>query len=120
MGALNEIVTTLQKAGNEGTSAPYWLIIDPYRQMFECNAHTVASMISGPFFSREDAEKYLNSRRYNYSKHAVVYCHSGYFSRKYDLFLREIKAAPNMNSEAVEQSANTGSTQAGVPASAHA
>ena len=99
MSALNEIVSTLQKACNEGTADPYWLIIDPYQQMFDLNVNTVASMISGLFFSREDAELYLKRHRYNYSDRAVVYCLSGHHSSKYSLFLREINAAPNMKSK---------------------
>lgn len=78
----NEIVETLKTADNESTSAPYWLIIDP-RQMMSPDCYAVAGMITGPFFCREDAQKQLDSRRYNYSKRAVVFCHSGYWSVKY-------------------------------------
>ena len=102
MSALNEIVSTLQKAGHEGTESPYWLILDP-RQMFRCDVHELGSMITGPFFSRKDAEDHLKSRSYNFSNHARVYCHSGYYSYKYKMLCREINAAPNDNAEAVEQ-----------------
>ena len=98
MKAIEELVNTLKCAGNEGTSAPYWLIIDP-RQSFSCDVHEIASMISGPFFSRKDAELYLKGRRYRFGKYAKVYCHSGHYSKKYVDFLDEINAAPNMNAE---------------------
>ena len=64
---------------NEGTSAPYWIIIDP-KQNFETGnqgLHNIAFMISGVFFSRETAEAYLQARRHAFSKNAGVYCHSG-------------------------------------------
>lgn len=64
---------------NEHTRSPYWLIIDP-RQNFEVGEqglHNVASMITGPFFSREEGELWLKTRRYHFSKNARVYCHSG-------------------------------------------
>jgi len=70
---------------NEATQSPYWIIIDP-RQNFEVNAngiYNIASMISGVWFSRESAQNYLDSHRYNYSKNAKVYCHSGHFSEEY-------------------------------------
>ena len=79
---LDIIYETLKKSDNEGTSCPYWLVIDP-RQMMKPDCHTVASMIDGPFFSREDAQNYLESRRYAYGPKAVVYCTSGYWSKKY-------------------------------------
>jgi len=78
----NAIIETLKEADNEGTAAPYWLIIDP-RQMMAPDCHTVASMIDGPFFSRDDAQQQLENRRYDYGPKAVVYCASGYWSKKY-------------------------------------
>lgn len=79
---MRKIIETLKNADNESTACPYWLIIDP-KQNMSCDPHAVAMNIEGPFFSREDAEEYLQRRRYNYSKKAVVYCASGYFSDKY-------------------------------------
>jgi len=68
---------------NEGTSYPWWLIIDP-KQMLNRDLHTaVIGMISGPFFSREEAEIYLRANRHHYSVLAIVYCHSGYTSISY-------------------------------------
>lgn len=81
--AWSEINRTLESATNEGTRAPYWLILDPDQNM-RCSVHGLAGQISGPFFSREDAELYLKNRRYNYGRRARVYCLSGYHSRKYN------------------------------------
>lgn len=67
---------------NEATAAPYWLILDP-RQNMRSGVHDLASQITGPFFSREAAEAHLQGRRYAFGKNAVVYCHSGYWSREY-------------------------------------
>ena len=55
----------------EATAEPWWLIIDP-RQMLSLSCHTVASMITGPFFSREEAEDFLKRTRYNFSKRAFA------------------------------------------------
>lgn len=69
----------------EGTESPWWIIIDP-RQNFYVNEdglHNIASMITGPFFSREKAQSHLDLRRYAFSKNAKVYCHSGYWSNEY-------------------------------------
>ena len=79
---MESILETLKNTDNEATSAPYWLIIDP-RQMMSPDCYAVAGMITGPFFSREDAQNHLEQRRYSFSKRAVVYCHSGYWSSKY-------------------------------------
>ena len=67
---------------NEGTSYPFWIIIDPQQNFVVNNQglHNVASMITGVFFSRKSAQSHLDARRYNFSKNAKVYCHSGYYS----------------------------------------
>ena len=67
---------------NECTQSPYWLIIDPV-QMMKPDIHYVASMITGPFFSREEAQDKLDRARYNYSDRARVYCASGYATGQY-------------------------------------
>lgn len=67
---------------NESTTYPWWLIIDP-GMMWDGKIDTVASMVTGPFFSRESAEKYLAETLYNYGKNAAVYCCSGYQSDEY-------------------------------------
>lgn len=68
---------------NEGTDCPYWLIIDP-EQMLKPKASTVAmNMITGLFFSREEAEEELENRNNFYSKRAEVWCLSGNRSKQY-------------------------------------
>ena len=67
---------------NEGTSYPYWIIIDP-KQNFKTNdqgVHNISGMIEGVWFSRKAAEDYLKARSYEYSKNARVFCKSGYWS----------------------------------------
>ena len=73
----------MSKADNEGTRAPYWIIIDPH-QMLKPDVFDVASMITGVFFSREDAEKHLRLTRHNHTNRAVVFCLSGWESILYD------------------------------------
>lgn len=70
---------------NECTSAPWWLIIDP-RQNFskgDDGVTNIAFMITGPFFSREEAEGVLQRQRYNFGKGAKVWCHSGCHTVQY-------------------------------------
>ncbi len=71
---------------NEGTSAPWWLIIDPHQLMASRDreaCHAVAGMITGPFFSRAAAQRHLDAKRHRYSSKAVVFCHSGCDSYEY-------------------------------------
>ena len=84
-----EIIETLKNADNEATKAPYWLILDP-KQNMDCDVYGLASQISGIFFCREDAQNYLDAHRYNFSKRAVVFCHSGHYSKKYEAFCRSL------------------------------
>ena len=86
---LKELVEELVSSNNEYTRSPYWMIIDP-KQMFRLNAHYVASMFTGPFFSRKSATDFLNKTRYNFSSRAVVYCCSGTYSKLYDNFCSSI------------------------------
>jgi len=72
---------------NEATESPYWLILDPH-QMFRLDVNDLASMITGPFFSREEAQNHLERRNYGYSKHAMVYCMSGYYADQYRNLVR--------------------------------
>jgi hypothetical protein len=73
---------------NESTAEPYWLILDPNQNM-RIDINILASQITGPFFSREEAEAELSSRRYAYGKKAKVYCMSGYNSRQYKRKIKE-------------------------------
>ena len=68
---------------HEGTRSPWWMIIDP-RQMMKPDYSTLASMITGPFFSREEAARVLKLRRHHYSDKAVVFCESGCYTEQYD------------------------------------
>jgi hypothetical protein len=61
---------------NEATAHPWWLILDP-RQNMGADVDALAGQITGPFFSRQEAEDALLARRHHYSRRAVVYCHSG-------------------------------------------
>jgi hypothetical protein len=70
---------------NEGTFAPWWMIINPM-QNFKTDSeasHNIAAMITGPFFSREEAEAVLASARYRYGNGACVYCASGHATLQY-------------------------------------
>ncbi len=70
----------------EATASPWWMVIDP-KQNFNTNSdglRAIASMITGPFFSREAAEEYLKRRAYAFSDNARVYCDSGYHADQYN------------------------------------
>lgn len=65
----------------EMTDAPWWVIIDP--KGCRPDLHSIAKAITGPFFSREEAQAHLEARYYEFSKRAAVYCKSGYWTREY-------------------------------------
>jgi hypothetical protein len=52
-------------------------------------------MITGVWFSREAAEQYLQSHRYNFGKGARVYCHSGCYSSDWVELNNELKKQEN-------------------------
>lgn len=87
---------------SEATAHPYWMIIDP-RQMMKPSLHAVSSMLTGPFFSREDATAHLTGRRYAFGKGAKVYCCSGYWSHRWQKFCEaretETKAANELQKD---------------------
>lgn len=74
---------------NEGTASPWWMIIDPKQMLKPDVAQVAMGMVTGPFFSREEAEEYLKYKRYNFTKRAVVWCASGCYSGQYDSKYRE-------------------------------
>jgi len=76
---------------NEGTEAPWWAIVDPRQNLKtdKAGVANIASMITGPFFSRESAENHLSARRYNFGKNAAVWCFSGYWSHEYKMAIRD-------------------------------
>ena len=90
MEICNEIMQTLKNANNEFTDSPYWLILDP-EQNLSRDIDLLAGQITGPFFSREDAQSFLNKTRYNFSNRAKVYCLSGAKSAKYSDFFKKLK-----------------------------
>lgn len=59
---------------NEGTTAPWWVIIDPKRCAVKRDYNSIANAITGPFFSRETAEVYLKAKSHNFSDKAITYC----------------------------------------------
>lgn len=84
---------------NEATSSPWWVIINPsflkdwqsgeeYWDE-EMAIQMIASAVTGPFFSREEAESTLKRTRYNYSKSTIVYCKSGCYTDQYDDAMRK-------------------------------
>jgi len=74
---------------NEGTASPWWIILDPQQNM-RCDVHWLAHQITGPFFSREEADLVFKQMRHHFSDRARVYCASGYCTYQYD---RAYKAA---------------------------
>lgn len=89
---------------NEATESPWWFLIDPrsIKDMLagaienneipsDASIYSTVAMgtIEGPFFSRKEAEEYLNSRSYDYSKETIVWCGSGYRSHQYKTACRK-------------------------------
>ena len=68
---------------NEGTNAPWWMIVDPCQMMSPNAAEVAMGMVTGPFFSREEAKSELTNRRYDYGSDAVVWCASGCNTKQY-------------------------------------
>ena len=69
----------------EATRAPYWLTISP-RQNFETNErglHNIASMITGPFFSRMEADRIVESQPHRFGSTSYVFCCSGHNTIQY-------------------------------------
>ena len=42
-----------------------------------------SSILAGPFFSREAAERHRRAREYDYGKKSIVFCFSGHWSHQY-------------------------------------
>jgi hypothetical protein len=90
MGQATEtLIDTLKKADCEATAAPWWMIVNPQQNM-RCDLAEAAFQITGPYFSREDAEEYLKNAKHNFSGRAQVWCASGCYSKKYEKFYKEI------------------------------
>lgn len=77
----------------ECTEYPWWVIIDPdvIHGLFDRQQRVgrVAAAITGPFFSRTEAEAQLARRRYAYGPHTVVYSLSGHESADWRAFCHE-------------------------------
>jgi len=86
----DEIISTLEGAKNECTDAPYWLIIDPGGRNIKTKGEEIAHCITGPYFSREDAEEHLKNRRYHFGPRTIVWCASGCWSRKYKAAYKQL------------------------------
>lgn len=89
---------------NEGTSFPFWVIIDP-RQNFKTDnqgLHNIASMVTGVWLSREAAQEFLDRTRYNFSEHARVFCHSGCYSQDWIELSKELNKQIKMKNEIEE------------------
>lgn len=81
---------------NEGTETPWWIIVEPLN-LQRRKAENVAHCVTGPFFSREEAELELSGRRYDYHKDAIVWCASGYRSGQYREAIRHERANQELN-----------------------
>jgi len=80
---------TLEITGdNECTDSPWWAIVDPQKNMRRDLA-TAAFQITGPYFSRKEAEDFLELTHYNFSSRAKVWCFSGYHSYQYKMACRQ-------------------------------
>lgn len=60
-------------SNNEMTDMPVWWVIDPRRLTKNIHAQ-IASMVYGPFWSRENALEHLEYKRHWYGKRPIVYC----------------------------------------------
>jgi len=76
---------------NEATAYPWWAILNP--RMGGMSAHNISSTITGPFFSRESAEEYLQAKSHRFSPKAEVWCLSGHESRHYRAAIDAARAA---------------------------
>lgn len=69
---------------NESTSYPWWVILRPvWSTRKRLSSSDVSNAVDGPFFSREEAQFELDSRRHYYGKQAIVWCLSGCYTRQY-------------------------------------
>jgi len=75
-------ITLIVSTETECTAYPYWMIIDPQQNFYKDDdgVHAIANMITGPFFSREEAQDFLDRTHYNFGRGAKVYCCSGCYS----------------------------------------
>lgn len=96
---MSEIKPVSLSKNCEMTTYPWWGIINPEQIMTNKEPDPIAARITGPFFSRESAEAFLQKTRYNFSKYAVVWCFSGCYSEDWINFTKSmpmIETAPEM------------------------
>ena len=73
------------------TADPFWLIIMS-RQIMRKDPEAIAHCIAhGVWFSRDSAQKHLDSRRYEYGNDAIVYGISGCYSHEYSAMIKSAK-----------------------------
>jgi hypothetical protein len=73
------------------TADPFWIIIIP-RQIMKKDPEAIAHCLAhGVWFSRELAQKHLDSRRYEYGDNAIVYGMSGCYSQQYSSMVKAAK-----------------------------
>jgi len=94
----------------EGTAFPWWGIVDPdgmAHHTDDCaesgwpSRSKVAHCITGPFFSREAAERYLDVKSYNFGERAGVWCFSGHSSQDWRKLCKEDVPLPAPAAEVV-------------------
>ncbi len=94
---------------NEGTAYPWWMIVDPH-QNFKTNdegLYNVAGMITGPFFSRAEAETVLRQQRHHFGVNAKVFCASGHNTVAYGDAFREVPGLEGFGHDAGLDKART-------------
>lgn len=74
----------------EATSYPWWIVIDASKiipccpdEDDECAVpsvswRSVANNVYGPFFSREEAERFIERNKHNLGKDTICYCMSAW------------------------------------------
>ncbi len=61
---------------NEMTQHPWWAVV-------QRNGPGESSILAGPFFSREAAERHRKAREYDYGNKSIVFCFRGHWSHQY-------------------------------------
>jgi hypothetical protein len=75
LDAVRRIANTY--SDNEATDRPVWWILTP-RFGGGSNTAAMLSSVLGPFWSREEAQAWLDAKRYRFSAKAKVYCGSAH------------------------------------------
>lgn len=86
-------ITIKTSPNNESTEAPCWFVIDPGKHLSYSdyrNVNLLADLVQGPFFSRDEAEKFLCGNKHNLSGKAVVYCKATPYGSYYNKAWRSI------------------------------